>query len=153
MRFNLGTIASRLVIVVTGATSVTEAARLMRSHHVGSLVVMASAAADALPIGIVTDRDLVVEVLAQEVEPPLVKVGDVMSKTLVTARADDALFDAVEQMRRHGVRRLVVVDDEGGLVGLVSMDDLIGILAEELGGMSKALAAQVRAEEQARPLD
>ena len=153
MRFNLGTVASRVVIVITGDASVCEAARLMREHHVGSLVVVGSAGEDPRPVGLVTDRDLIVEVLAQEVDPKLVKVADVMSpQKLVTAKEDDAVFDAIEAMGRSGVRRVVVVDSAGKLVGIVSMDDLIALLADELRSMAKALDVEIEAEKRDRPV-
>jgi CBS domain-containing protein len=152
MRFEVGTLASRVVVTATGQMSVYEAAKLMRQHHVGTLVVLAAADDGARPIGLVTDRDLVVEVLAQGVDPRLVAVGDVMSPSIVTAGEHDALFDAIETMRRRGVRRLIVVDDAGRLLGLLSMDDVMTVLAEEMSGMAKAIDTEIRDERMRRPL-
>ena len=152
MRFEVGALASRVVVTATADMPVYEAAKLMRQHHVGTLVVLATEANGARPIGLVTDRDMVVEVLAQAVDPKLVKVGDVMSLTVVTVGEHDALFDAIETMRRRGVRRPIVVDGAERLVGLLSMDDVMSVLAEEMSAMAKAIDIEIRAERTRRPL-
>jgi CBS domain-containing protein len=123
----------------------------MREHHVGTLVVVDAGPDSPRPLGIVTDRDLVMEVLAQGVDPKLIAVGDLLARPLVTAREDDALFDAIQAMNQHGVRRLVVIDSEGHLAALLSMDDVIGVLAEELSGLSKAIEVEERTERVQRP--
>jgi CBS domain-containing protein len=152
MRFEVGTLASRVVVTATPEMPITEAARLMRQHHVGALVVRAGQPDGARPIGLVTDRDLVVEVLAQDVDPRLVTVGDVMSGSPVTAGERDSLFDAIDTMRRRGVRRLIVVGEAGQLVGLLSLDDVMAVLAEEMTGVAKAIDGEIRAERRQRPL-
>lgn len=152
MRFEVGTLASRVVVTATARMAVGEAARLMRQHHVGALVVLADEPDGARPTGLVTDRDLVVEVLAQGVDPKLVTISDVMSHSIVTAGEHDALFDAVETMRRRGVRRLIVVDASGRLVGLLSMDDVMAVLAEQMTDIAKAIDIEIRAERTKRPL-
>lgn len=151
MRVNVGSVASRVVITAPPAMPVATAARLMREHHVGTLVVVSEDTAPARPVGLLTDRDLVIEVLAQSVNPEVVSVGDLCARRLVTAREDDALSDAVQVMSHNGIRRLVVVDADGALVGLLSMDDVIGVLAEELAGMSKAIDREARTEREQRP--
>lgn len=151
MRFEVGTVASRVVVTATREMPVAEAARLMREQHVGALVVVAAAADGAQPVGLVTDRDLVVEVLAQGVDPALVRVADVMSPAIHTVGEHEALYDAIETMRRHGVRRLVVVDPAGRLAGLLSMDDAIALVAEQLSGLAKAIEAGIRSERRQRP--
>jgi CBS domain-containing protein len=151
MRLNVGTVASRVVVTAPRDMPVAAAARLMREHHVGTLVVVDAVRDSPRPLGIVTDRDLVMEVLAQGVDPKLIAVGDLLARPLVTAREDDALFDAIQAMNQHGVRRVVVVDSEGHLAALLSMDDVIGVLAEELSGLSKAIEVEERTERVQRP--
>lgn len=143
---NLMSIARRAMVVVQPGASVTLAAQLMREHHASALVVMSADNDTALPMGVVTDRDLVLEVLAQEVDPDMVTVGDVTLGSLITAHMDDGLFEAVAVMSREGLRHLVVVDDEGALVGLVSMDDLIAALSKALGTLAQTVPAEVSAE-------
>lgn len=150
MRFNVGTIASRIAIIVTRETGVITAARLMREHHVGSVLVVREDGGVRRPIGIVTDRDLVLEVMAQELDPVRVTVGDVMNEPLVTATESDTVFDAVDAMRRHGVRRLAVIDDGGALVGVVAMDDILSLLAEELGALARTTQFEITTERKQR---
>jgi CBS domain-containing protein len=150
MPFNLGTVASRIAIVVEPETPVLTAARLMREHHVGALIVTTGDGARR-PVGMVTDRDLVVEVLAQDVDQGALRVGDVMSSDIVTARETDAVFEATRTMRERGVRRLVVVGEAGELVGIVTMDDLVALLAEELGDLAQLVRREIRGESRRRP--
>lgn len=151
MRLSVGTVASRVVITAPRDMTVAAAARLMREHHVGTLVIIDASREMPTPVGVVTDRDLVMEVMALGVDPNLVVVGDLLVRPLVTAREDDALFDAIQTMNQHGVRRVVVVDAGGRLAALLSMDDVIGVLAEELGGLSKAIEIEERTERAQRP--
>lgn len=151
MRLNVGSVASRVVVTAPRGMSAAAAARLMREHHVGTLVIIDESTGAPRPLGVVTDRDLVMEILAPGVDPNFATAGDLLSRPLVTAREDDALFDAIQRMKQHGVRRIVVVDDDGTLLGLLSMDDVIGVLAEELGGLSKAIETEERTERVRRP--
>jgi len=112
--------------------SLFEAAKLMRDHHVGNLVVTENHPGRRVPVGIVTDRDIVIEVLAEGIDPKSLIVADIMSYDLLMAREDDELFDTIRAMRAHGVRRIPVVNREGGLEGIVSVDDLLDLVAEQL---------------------
>lgn len=139
-------------VVITGAqTSVTEAAKLMRQYHVGDLVVTEKRNEDNIPVGIVTDRDLVVEVLAQEVPLDSVSVGDVMSKELVTVSEFDTLVDALEQMKNRGVRRALVVYDHGGLQGILSADDAVEVIAEATSSLASLFRRGRSHEQRERP--
>lgn len=143
---NLVTLMNKRVVVVPPGTPVETAARLMRDEHVGALVVLSSEAAHARPVGVLTDRDLVIEVLAQGAPPALLTVGDVTLPRLVTAESDESLFDAMERMSREGVRRLVVVDASGGVLGLVSMDDILVALSQSLALMARTISHELRNE-------
>ena len=110
-----------------------EAARLMRGKHVGAVVVVE----EGQPIGIVTDRDLTVRLLADYA--PNTPVRAVMTRDLVVARIDDAIDFAFYTMRQHGVRRLPIVNDEGALVGLVAVDDLLVLLGGEVSSIVEAV--------------
>ncbi len=151
MRLNVGSMASRMVVTAPSAMRVAAAARLMREQHVGTLVVVSDSVTPVKPTGLLTDRDLVMEILAQGVNPELVTVGDIATRPVVTAREDDALFDAIQSMNRNAIRRLVVIDNDGVLTGLLSMDDVIGVLAEELTGLSKTIDRETRSERTQRP--
>lgn len=146
----IGHVCTRKVVIAYPETPVVEAARLMREHHVGDLVLVAGTQSQRLPLGIVTDRDLVVEVLAREAPLPGLTLGEIVTQDLVTAREDEGVFEAIELMRAKGVRRMPIVDAQGVLVGIVSLDDLLEILAEELGALAKLISREQAAERQAR---
>lgn len=146
----VGEFCNREVVFIRRDESIPEAARLMRRHHVGDLVVVEEQQDRRVPVGIVTDRDLVLEVIAQEVDPNKLTVGDVMSIELVTAREEDSLFDAIKLMRRRGVRRVPVVDRAGVLVGILSVDDLLELFAETLGDLATLLQREQQREKERR---
>ena len=146
----LSEICNRSVVVTAAKTSVQDAARLMREHHVGSLVVVEETARGRKPVGIVTDRDIVVEVVAARVEASTVTVGEIMGPGLVTARETAEPWDTIALMRREGVRRIPVLSDDGFLVGIVTVDDLLEILAEQLDGLAKVITAEQTREARRR---
>jgi CBS domain-containing protein len=121
-------ICSRDIACIDQEASVRQAASEMRNRHAGCLVVVDRRDTDRIPRGIITDRDLVVEVVAQGIDPDVLAVRDVMSRPLATCREDDKLFEAIEVMRLRGVRRLPVVGARGELVGLVSANDIMSAL-------------------------
>lgn len=126
---------TRKEVAVVGADEpVVRAAEQMLRRHVGAVVVVDG----GRPIGIITDRDLALRVIAacRDAATP---VREVMSADLVTARADEQLDDVAVRMRRHGVRRLPIIDKVGGLVGLVSLDDVYVLLAGELAASAQAV--------------
>lgn len=133
----IGEICNREVVVIEAGTTVAEAAQLMREHHVGDLVVVREYSGRNEPIGIVTDRDLVVEVMAAEIDPSTLSVGEIMGLELVKVSENTGVFEAMSYMRDKGVRRMPVVDARGGLAGLVTLDDLLELLSEELAELSK----------------
>lgn len=129
---SIGEFCNREVVIAERSCSVLEASRLMRQHHVGALVVVAAGDGVKRPVGVVTDRDLVVEVLAAHLDPEALLIGEIMVEPLCTVREQDGVFETMRRMREHGVRRIPVVDERGGLQGIVAIDDLIAVLAEEM---------------------
>jgi CBS domain-containing protein len=140
-------ICSRDIACIDAAASVRQAASEMRRRHTGCLVVVDRRDAERVPRGVVTDRDIVVEVIAPGIDPNVLSVGDVMARPVATCREDDKLFDAVETMRLRGVRRLPVVGARGELVGLVSADDImsaLGLCLRELWQVgSRSIAREI----------
>jgi CBS domain-containing protein len=135
-----GDLCTRETVVAPRAMPLTEAARLMREHHVGALVVVDEAGAGRVPVGMLTDRDIVTTVIAPDVDVHLLRVEDVTTSEPVAVRESDSLFDALRAMRTHGVRRVVVTDDAGVLQGVLALDDLIEVVAEEMGAIAQALS-------------
>ena len=133
----IGEICNREVVIVQRETTTSEAAKLMRQHHVGDVVVVEDRGGAKIPIGIVTDRDLVVEIMAPEIDQFVITVGDIMVPELATVRENAGIFEAIEYMRAKGVRRVPVVSDSGGLIGILALDDLLQLLAEELLALAK----------------
>ena len=139
---NISDICTRSVIHIEADQSIEAAAELMRKRHVGSLVVVDKPDGERTPVGILTDRDIVLAVIAPGIEARSLTVGDVMSRQLATCSEADDLFDAIATMRRHGVRRLPVLNRNGGLAGMVSADDIYGALGVHLQELSQALTRE-----------
>jgi len=146
----IGELCNREVVIATADTTITAGAKLMRHHHVGSIVVVEESGGARRPVGIVTDRDIVVEICAMDLDADLLTVGDIMSRDLVTAREGEGVLEAMQIMRYKGVRRLPVVGTEGELTGIVTVDDVLDVLAEELGELTKVLAREQAREAVAR---
>jgi CBS domain-containing protein len=147
---NVGEICNREVVVMGKQGSIREAAQLMREFHVGDIVVVEERNHQRYPIGILTDRDVVIEILANDVDADAVDVGDAMSFDLVTAREDDSVWDTIKRMRGKGVRRMPVVDQRGVLSGILAMDDLIEMLAEQLTDVAALIVHEQKRERQLR---
>lgn len=139
MTATLVELATPVVVTATPETTAARAAQLMREQHVGSLVVIEAESTSGKPVGIITDRDLVLSVMAEGLDPSVFTVGDVMSVELVTAHSGADLLDAVTLMRKHRLRRLIVVDDAGRVVGLAALEDVFEILTREFGELVMAL--------------
>ena len=147
---NAGEICNREVVFATREMGVVEAARLMREQHVGSLVVVLDTDGKRVPVGILTDRDIAVGVVARELDARQLKVGDVMSGGLFVVREQDGLAEVLRAMREHGVRRVPVVTATGALAGLLTMDDLLELVAEELGDFVRTVGRERVRETRAR---
>jgi CBS domain-containing protein len=146
----VGEVCNREVVVVGKGASLLEAAKVMRNQHVGTVVVVEEQDGNPIPVGILTDRDMVIALIAEEVPLSAVSVGDVMSFELIIARESDDLFATVEYMRDRGIRRLPVVAENGSLVGILAVDDVLDLLAEQLNALVRLVACERRREEQRR---
>ncbi|MDE2607904.1 MAG: CBS domain-containing protein [Burkholderiales bacterium] len=137
-----GEICIREVVFSDRGMLLGEAARLMRSQHVGSLVVVEERSPkERIVVGMITDRDLATAVVALERDPRAIRVGDVMSGDVVTVREQDSLLDVLSAMRRKKVRRVPVTGARGELIGLVSIDDLLSVVAEQMQALAAAVGA------------
>lgn len=123
--------------------TVAEAARLMRQCHTGDLIVVDETDGSREPVGIITDRDIVVQVIAQGRDPNRTAVADVMAAPLVVAGISEDPDIAIERMRSHGVRRLPIINDAGEVAGILTLDDFQRYVADQ----SAALAAVVSKEQ------
>ncbi|WP_433629377.1 CBS domain-containing protein [Halomicrococcus sp. NG-SE-24] len=113
-------------------------ATVMKEENVGSTIIED----DGKPVGIVTDRDLVMQVLEPREDPTAVTAEDIMTETLTTVQADDGVFEATETMYEQSVRRLPVVDSEGAIAGIVTLDDLLVLLTDEMDNLASVIEAE-----------
>ena len=146
----IGEICSREVVFARRDTTVKVAARLMRESHIGSLVVVDEPDGKRIPAGILTDRDIVVAVVALGLNSDVIQVGDVMSQELLAVREDAGVAETAELMRLKGVRRLPVTDDTGALVGIIAADDLLMLLAEEMSALAMMVSREHKREKEMR---
>ena len=146
----IGDICVRNVVTTTPDKTIEDAAQLMRVNHVGDLLVIDRASGRRLVHGILTDRDIVVAVVALKLDPTAITVGDVMSRGVETAKEDQGILETIERMRSAGIRRMPVVSLNGILIGIVSVDDLIQLLAEEMGELAKLISREQHKEAHAR---
>lgn len=147
---NAADICNRIVVIAERGMAITEAAQLMRDRHVGCLVVVDETGAGRIVVGILTDRDIVTAVVAKALDPARLVVEDVMTSNMVTALESDSIKDLLSAMRRKGLRRLPVITPQGVLVGLVALDDLLAIMAEQLRDMAAIIEAEYLHERQVR---
>ena len=143
---SVGQYCNRQVVTTEKTTEIREIARLMRHHHVGTIVVVERRDDAEYPVGIVTDRDLVVEVLAQNLSPETVTVSDVMSGKLLVAREEDNFWRTLDRMSAKGVRRLVTVDAKGALVGILTVEDVLTALAVGLSDVTRLVQRGIARE-------
>tara|TARA_A100001037_G_scaffold292657_1_gene308253 strand:- start:720 stop:1166 length:447 start_codon:yes stop_codon:yes gene_type:complete len=138
-------ICNRNVVVTGRDTTVSDGATLMRNMHIGDLVV-AETDDDNRPIGLVTDRDIVVEVVAAGLDPTSLTVGDIMSDSIESVRGDKDFWDALDHMRQRGIRRQPIVDAQGDLEGILTLDDALGLVGEALDSLSGLIRNEVERE-------
>lgn len=152
MATKLKEFATTLVAVVEPDTSARVVAQLMRRHHIGALVVV-EAGDKNKPVGIVTDRDLVLELMAEGLDPAVFTAGDIMSVDLVKAHPEMDAMDAVQLMRKYRLRRLVITDDAGHLAGIVTIEDVLALLTRELADLALDLGSARDRETRERVVD
>lgn len=146
---SVGKLCDRAAVTVPASTTIIDAAKRMRDQHVGALIVVDGRKADR-PLGIVTDRDVVVGVVAFDLDCSVFTVGDMMSPTLATLRDTDRVEDAISLMRSKGVRRLPVIGASGRLAGIVALDDLLEHLAGQLCRVVEAVRREQAREARTR---
>lgn len=130
------------VVCCEADATVPEVAGLMRKHHVGDVIVVENKDGRRIPVGIVTDRDIVLETVALQVDANVFTAGDLMSTPIVTVRDNEGLVETLRIMRNHKIRRLPVVTAAGTLFGIVTADDIINLLSAELSMLTAAIVEQ-----------
>lgn len=147
----VGKFCNREVIIAEKDSNIVEIAKLMRHHHVGDVIIVNRDGNHIEPIGILTDRDIVVELIACDVPLDSVSAKDIMSYELSTVRQEDSIWDTLRLMDAKGIRRIPVVNETGELEGILSFDDLLELFAEELNLLAKVPFREQQVESTARP--
>jgi len=142
----VGSICTHRVITVDQGIDVAAAASVMRENHIGYLIVTDAKSGAAAPVGVLTDRDIVVKVLAKDVDAHSLTVGDVMTPEPLIAADDDGLSETLHRMRRLGVRRVPVVGPRGQITGVLSLDDVIDHLVGQLGDVAGSMQNEQKFE-------
>jgi predicted transcriptional regulator len=146
----IGELCIRDVVYIARNESAADAARLMREHHVGSLVVLDPPQAGGRPAGLVTDRDIAVGIVALGLDAERTPVEGIMRPGVARIEETEGIGRALELMKSEGVRRLPVVDSAGALVGIIAADDLLELFAEQMSGLAGMLSREFRRERQER---
>lgn len=146
----VGEICRRGAISVAHTEGIAKAAELMRQHHIGFLIVYRLGDDLRRPIGVLTDRDIVVEVLAQKIDPEALAVEDVMTREPLVANETEDLSELLQAMRLAGVRRVPVVDARGALTGVIALDDAFDIITSFMCDITGSIKHEQRVERRAR---
>lgn len=133
----------RRVVTASLDEHVFEVACRMRDEHVGCVVVVR----EGRPVGMLTDRDIVLRVVAEGLDARSVLVSSIVTYEAVTIQRTDGFETALRTMRDHGVRRVPIVDAEGRVTGIVAADDLVALLGAELSALGEAIAGNVDGSE------
>ncbi|MEJ0085580.1 MAG: CBS domain-containing protein [Pseudomonadota bacterium] len=145
-------LCQRHVVTVRRHEDLATAARMMRERNVGCLVVVeAGASGGEKPIGMLTDRDIVTNVIARDTDPRSLMVDDVMTRLPVVVWASASLEDALQRMRSGGVRRVPVIDDRGRLAGILALDDIFEYMAQHVPVAATPMRREARLEKAMHP--
>jgi CBS domain-containing protein len=143
---NIADICTRELVMADKGASLQQAATLMREHHVGTLVVVASTADGVEAVGIVTDRDVVIEAVARGLDARETPIGRLAEGKLAVVPGSASVEEAIAAMKKRGVRRLIVANEGGQIAGIVSLDDLLNALAHDMAELARVGRAGIERE-------
>jgi CBS domain-containing protein len=146
----VGQYCKRCVVAIAGNADVVDVAQLMRERHIGFIVVYEHGDDIRRPIGVLTDRDIVLGVVAKDIDPHSLTVKDAMTRQPLVANESDDLGDALQAMRMAGIRRVPVVDERGALTGVIALDDAIELITGLLCDIAGSIKSEQRQEWRAR---
>jgi CBS domain-containing protein len=144
----VGDIARREVVAIAPEATLRECAQLMRAQHVGTVVLVDPAS--SRPVGVVTDRDIIVEAVATGLDVTAMTAGDIAASPVACVGEELDLLAALARMREGGVRRLPVTGADGRLVGMLALDDVIAMLGEQADEIARVIAAEAVKERATR---
>ncbi len=132
-----GELCTRKTVIISEDKSVKTAAMLMKQYNVGSLVVVRPLNNHNIPVGIITDRDIILNVIADNKELESIKVHRIMSAPVITVQESTTLYEALMKMRYSGIRRVPVINEKGLLTGILSVDDILDNISKELNEITQ----------------
>jgi CBS-domain-containing membrane protein len=141
-RMTVDQVCVHTVVTVEHDIPLVQCAKIMHDDQVGSLVMTELRDGIRVPVGILTDRDITVKVVAFSLDPNVFTARDIMARPLITARPDEDLLSVLARMRNHGVRRVPVISEEGALVGILAADDIWETLSEEVDSLERIMSAK-----------
>lgn len=138
------------VVTIVENESLQKAAQIMRDEHVGALLVVEEGGQgkEVKPLGIVTDRDIVIKVIAEKENIENLSVSEAVEENLVSVKPDAGIHEVLNIMRDKGVRRAPVIDDAQKLIGIISTDDILNLLACEIKDVAGIIQTGQEQEEQ-----
>lgn len=143
---NVGDICTRNPAAVSASATLSEVAHVMRDRHIGAVIVTAQPLDHSVPIGIITDRDIACAQLDRPSDLGSLNAEQVMTRDPLVLDESDSLSTAIERMRARGVRRAPVISAHGALVGIVSTDDLLAMVARKAMQLARLVTLQPRQE-------
>jgi CBS domain-containing protein len=148
----IGELCNRTVVVARPEEPVATVAELMRQHHVGSVVIVEGPPDARKPLGIVTDRDIVLEVVARGLDPKRVPASEIMASRLKMASEDESVEDVLHKLAAHGVHRVPIVDEHGVLQAIFAADDFLEWAQEQLADLARVFQRSLQRERADRPV-
>ena len=139
---SLARVCRKEVVTISPDTNLLEVAKLLRSQHVGSVVVVE----EHRPVGILTDRDIIMKVVAQEKDPKAIRAYEIMTTNPALININLDPLDATRIMWDRGLRRLPVVDENRHLLGILTLDDVLGLLGRETENLAEAVHSEIAKE-------
>jgi CBS domain-containing protein len=140
---------TKKVVTVTKDSSVQEAAKLMRKNHIGDVVVVDPK--NNSPVGMITDRDIVMATIALNIPFEGLTVSDIMTEKVITVSQDAGIHEVIKLMRTHGVKRIPVIGAKKALAGIVSRDNVMKYLGDEFSLIGETYLRQRSKERERRP--
>lgn len=135
-------LGTQVVIKLNKKSSIIDAAKLMKKHNIGDIIIVENESENK-PIGILTDRDIAMKIVADDVDIKNICVGDAMSYDLLTLKKHQGIQEALDMMSAKGVRRAPILNDDGTISGIASIDDLLILIAGELSSLAKLVHKQI----------
>lgn len=134
-----GEFCNREVVIAEKNATIGDLARLMKQYHTGDVIIVDKRGGNAIPLGIVTDRDIILKVIAENIPLDSINAGEIMSLVLHTVNENHSMWETFELMQKKGVRRVPVLNDDKELQGILTVDDVLEIIADETSALAKTI--------------